>query len=179
MNMKKLLPYAAALLAGLAGYALLQALREQPPAADVALTRLEFTDLDGNRKPLTAWQGKLILLNFWATWCPPCREEIPLFISLQERYGAQGLQIIGVAIDRGEAVTRFRDEMGVNYPLLLGGEEALSTMRLYGNALGVLPYSVVIDPQGRTVASKTGAYRPAELENQILPHLKRPPLARF
>jgi thiol-disulfide isomerase/thioredoxin len=174
---KRLLWVMAALTAAAAGFATHQALRAPAPPQDLALAAIEFTDLDGNPRSLAQWQGKVILLNFWATWCPPCRAEIPLFIALQDRYGAEGLQVVGVAVDRTEAVTRYRHEVGINYPLLLGEKTAAEVMRRYGNIAGALPYSVVIDREGHSVASKLGAYTASELEQQVLPALRKRQIA--
>jgi thiol-disulfide isomerase/thioredoxin len=79
-------------------------------------------DLAGKAQALRQWQGKVLVLNFWAPWCPPCREEIPDFIRLQERHGQAGLQFVGVALDDPDKVAAFVDETGINYPILLGGD---------------------------------------------------------
>jgi thiol-disulfide isomerase/thioredoxin len=76
-------------------------------------------DVEGNAQALRQWQGKVVVLNFWAPWCPPCRQEIPGFIRLQQRLGAQGLQFVGVALDAPAKVRAFVAETGVNYPILL------------------------------------------------------------
>ncbi len=127
---------------------------------------VEFTLPDVNDKPhnINQWRGKLIILNFWATWCPPCRKEIPVFIAMQEKYGDKGLQIIGVAIDKKQDVINFQDFNFINYPVLVGQEEVMTIMRQYGNRLGALPYSVVIGPQGRILGRKVGDYKRSELE---------------
>jgi len=161
--------FAAALLIAAAGFGLYQYQQSIPGLGTgiVALDDFEFGDLEGRRRNLAEWRGKLVLLNFWATWCPPCREEIPLFIDMQNRYGGNGLQIIGVAIDQPEAVVRYRDSVGMNYPVLLGESAGLGAMTRLGNGRGALPYSVIIDPSGRALSTRIGAYRPAELENLL------------
>jgi len=113
---------------------------------------------DSNEKVrhIKEWHGKIILLNFWATWCPPCRKEMPAFIELQKKYQSQGLQIIGVAVDDVESVNKFAKKIGVNYPLLVGSMEASELSRVYGNAGGQLPYTVFINRQGQLVAVKRG-----------------------
>jgi len=108
-------------------------------------------DLEGKQRSIGEWDGQVILLNFWASWCPPCRREIPAFIDVQEDYREQGLRIIGVAIDDRQAVVDFTDPMGVNYPILLGGEEGIGIAEAYGNRMGVLPYTVLIDRDGHIV----------------------------
>ena len=135
-------------------------------AAAMPKQMVEFTlpDIDGKLHNINQWRGKLILLNFWATWCPPCREEIPLFIDMQEKYGKRGLQIIGVAIDSKQAVENYPDFAFMNYPVLIGQEKVMAIMKQYGNRIGSLPYSVVIDPQGRVLGRKIGAYKRSEIE---------------
>ncbi len=129
-------------------------------------TMVDFTlpDLDGKPRHLADWKGKFLIVNFWATWCPPCRKEIPLFIDMQTKYGKRGLQIIGVAVDKKKDVMNFRDFNFINYPILSGQEDAMNIMAKYGDHIGSLPYSVVIDQQGRVLGRKVGAYQPAELQ---------------
>jgi thiol-disulfide isomerase/thioredoxin len=169
----------AALASGYFVAALLRGPDTTPPAAPTAALpaeMIDFTlpDLDGRPHPLSEWKGKLIVLNFWATWCPPCRDEIPLFIEMQEKYGARGLQIVGVAIDKKEDIASFRDFNFISYPLLYGQEEVLKLMASYGNRIGSLPYSVVIGRDGKVLGRKVGAYGHAELDallDSLLPAL--------
>jgi thiol-disulfide isomerase/thioredoxin len=142
---------------------------EPSQAAAMPKTMVNFTlpGVDGVPRQLSEWRGKLIVLNFWATWCPPCREEIPLFINMQEKYGTRGLQIIGVAIDKLEDVKNFQGFDAINYPVLVGQEEVMALMQRYGNRIGSLPYSVVIDRQGRVLSRRIGAYQPAEIETLL------------
>ena len=92
--------------------------------------------------------NKVILLNFWATWCPPCRKEIPDFIRLHNEFQNQGFSVVGLAIDKQEKVTAFGKEMGINYPSLIVEKEGYSLMEEYGSPHGALPYSVILDKQG-------------------------------
>jgi peroxiredoxin len=128
-------------------------------------------DLAGKTHSLASWRGKVVLLNFWATWCPPCRREIPLFIDLQRRYEKQGLQIVGISIDNPEAVARYWQEMSINYPLLIADETTYELMAAYGNRQGGLPYSVLIAADGRIAEVKIGAYSREELETALKPLL--------
>ena len=122
----------------------------KPAVAKIGAYRPEFSlpDLDGKMRQLSEWDGKVLVINFWATWCPPCRKETPAFVELQEKYGAQGLQFIGVAIDEKDNVIDFADTYGVNYPMLLGDLEAINTSKAYGNRFGTLPYTVIVDRKG-------------------------------
>lgn len=128
-------------------------------------------DLAGREQGLKQWQGKVLLVNFWAPWCPPCRKEIPGFIRLQERLGGQGLQFVGVALDEADKVQAYAGQMGINYPLLLGGAEGLLLSQAAGNRLGGLPYSVLFDRRGNPVATLTGEVSEARLEALVRPLL--------
>lgn len=130
-----------------------------------------FKDLDDKLQSLAQWRGKVVVLNFWAPWCPPCREEMPDFIKLQDKYHERGLVFIGVALDEKIKVQAFADEIGVNYPILLGEMEAVDLAKKIGNRLGGLPFTVVIDRNGRIVASEVGGLTLARLEKIVLPLL--------
>ena len=170
---RNLLLLAAALAALAAGYfAALWWLRA--PAVDTApgaAVEFRLPDLDGRERGPAEWRGRVLVLNFWATWCPPCREEIPLFIALQKQHGTEGLQFLGVALDEPEAVRQYVVEMSMNYPTLLGSDDALELMERYGNRSGSLPYSVVFDRGGRIVARKLGAFKRTDLESLLSPLL--------
>jgi thiol-disulfide isomerase/thioredoxin len=128
-------------------------------------------DLANRPQPIRQWQGKLLVLNFWAPWCPPCREEIPGFIRLQAKYGDRGVQFLGVALDAADRVRAFADQAGIPYPILLGDAGAAELARAAGNRLGGLPYTVVFDRQGRPVATLTGGVDEARLEMLLKPML--------
>jgi thiol-disulfide isomerase/thioredoxin len=103
---------------------------------------------DGKPRDISEWDGKILVVNFWATWCPPCRKEMPMFVKMQEQYRQQGLQFIGVAIDDRDKVQDFMDTVGVNYPMLIGAQDAIDAAKAYGDRFGALPYSVIIDRDG-------------------------------
>lgn len=137
--------------------------------ADVWAARLP--DLADHEQALAQWQGKVLVVNFWAPWCPPCRAEIPAFIRLQERYDKQGLQFVGIALDEKDKVQAFADQFGINYPLLLGGPGAVMLSQNAGNRLGGLPYTVLFDRKGNAVATLSGEVREARLEALLKPLL--------
>lgn len=120
--------------------------------------RPEFSlpDLQGNTRHIKEWDGKFIVLNFWATWCTPCRKEIPEFIELQQEYASSNLQFIGVAIDDEISVDQFAMEMGINYPNLIANMQGIELARRYGNKIGALPYSVIINPNGHIIFRQVG-----------------------
>lgn len=128
-------------------------------------------DLKGDNQPLAQWRGKVLIVNFWATWCPPCREEIPQFIKVQEKYRKRGLVFVGVAVDKKDAVSAYADEIGINYPVLLGGLEAIELSRKAGNRAGALPFTLIIDRTGKIIATELGGLTQAKLEPIIDPLL--------
>jgi thiol-disulfide isomerase/thioredoxin len=105
----------------------------------------------------------VIVANFWATWCVPCREEMPHFVKMQEQYGKRGLTFVGIAIDKPERVSRFAAEIGVNYPLLVGDMSVFELARKAGNLGDLLPYTVIFDRTGKIVARRAGIYTEASL----------------
>lgn len=131
--------------------------------------RPDFTlpDLDGKMRSISEWDGKVIALNFWATWCPPCLKEVPEFVLLQTRYQAQGLQFIGIALQRPEEVRDFVAQNGMNYPVLAGELEVIKLAEAYGNHIGALPYTVIIDRNGQVAHVKPGILPTEEAESII------------
>ncbi len=139
----------AMILAGGSGFAVHKYLNNKKMQANpvIGLQRIEFAaiDLNGQLRDIKEWDGKIIFLNFWATWCPPCKKEIPAFIDLQKAYGKQGFQIVSIAIDDEEAVREYAQEMGMNYPILVAQGDGAMLAKRYGNGIGVLPYTVIIN----------------------------------
>lgn len=126
---------------------------------------------EGGAPTLEQWRGRVLVVNFWATWCAPCREEIPVFVRLQERHGPRGLQFVGIAFDQPDKVAEFAREFRVNYPLLLGGLDTMELLREAGNRAGVLPYTLVIDRQGKVVSREPGGLKETRLEGLLQPLL--------
>lgn len=133
--------------------------------------KAQLADVKGTSASLEQWRGSVLVVNYWATWCAPCREEIPVFVRLQGRYGSRGLQFVGIAIDQPEKVAEFAREFHINYPLLLGGVEAIELLRQVGNRAGVLPYTLVIDRKGNLVSREPGGLKEPKLERLIQPLL--------
>ncbi|MBN1377760.1 MAG: TlpA family protein disulfide reductase [Gammaproteobacteria bacterium] len=129
-----------------------------------------LTDIDGKLHRISEWDGRTLLLNFWATWCPPCREEIPTFNAMQAEFAEQGFSVIGIALDELQNVKSFAKNTPLNYSVLIGQTSADEVLRRYGNTTGGLPYSVFIDKNGliRMIyaggALDEGALRPYLLE---------------
>lgn len=141
------------------------------PASAEALFQASFSDMDGKRQAMAQWRGKVMVVNFWATWCPPCRTEIPEFVKMQEKYRQYGLIFVGIAIDQKDKVRAFADETGINYPSLLGELEGVEISRKSGNRLGGLPFTLFIDRQGKIVATEVGELTQAKLEALVKPLL--------
>jgi thiol-disulfide isomerase/thioredoxin len=140
-------------------------------AAAERLYAARLADMQGTPQPLEQWRGRVLVVNFWATWCAPCRAEIPGFVRLQERHGSRGLQFVGIAIDQPGKVADFAREFGINYPLLIGGMESLDLLRQAGNRQAVLPYTVVIDRHGKVASRQPGGLTEARLEDLVKPLL--------
>ncbi len=143
----------------------------QPPASATDLMRAALPDLTGQSQPLNQWQGRVLVVNFWATWCAPCREEIPALIRVQNKLGPQGLQIIGIAIDQLERVKPYSAAMRINYPILVGELDAMDLAQQAGNPLGGLPFTVVLDRSGKPVRSQLGGLSQEKLERIVQPLL--------
>jgi len=158
---------AAAVAGGLVGALALQA---QSGAAD--LLDAPFRDLSGTGRTLRDWQGRVVVCNFWATWCAPCREEIPMLVAVQEVYAGKGAEIVGIGIDHAAKVVEFAKTYGITYPVLIAEADAIELMRRLGNALGGLPYTVVLDRVGAVAHRRLGALTRAEVEG-VLKHLLR------
>jgi thiol-disulfide isomerase/thioredoxin len=135
------------------------------------LTDLQLPDVSGQQHRLHEWDGKLVLVNFWATWCGPCREEMPLLDRTRHELSAKGLEIIGVAIDDSAAVGAFLKDSPVKYPILVGGDT--DTLYRFGDTGGVLPYSVLFAPGGKVLAQRVGSFSEHGLNRWLEPHLSR------
>jgi peroxiredoxin len=142
----------------------------RPLTASAPAPDFSLESLDGKTMRLSDFRGKAVLLNFWATWCGPCKIEMPWFVDLQNQYGAQGLQIVGVAMDDAskEDIAKFAKDMGVNYPVLIGKEAV-------GNAYGgvpALPETFLIARDGKIMDKIIGLRGKAEIEDAIKQALK-------
>lgn len=137
---------------------------------DVIGTKVEnfsLLDVNGEQRSLSEWQGKIIAINFWATWCGPCREEIPAFVELQEQYANDGLQFIGVALQEADEIRDFLKEFNVNYPSLVGADNVIQIAKQLGNDIGALPYTVIINRDGIISFTRRGPLLKAEAETVI------------
>ena len=130
-----------------------------PPVTAQKLDALYATalpDLDGRVQTLGQWRGKVLVVNYWATWCTPCRDEMPMFSALQARYAARGVQFVGIADDEADKVREFVRQTPVAYPLLIGAVDAFGITAELGNAAMALPFTIVLDRDGKLHAAALG-----------------------
>ena len=141
------------------------ALQSQTGAGE--LLRASFPDLSGHQRRLAEWQGRYLLCNFWATWCGPCREELPLLDSAQQQHAANGLQVVGIAIDTAPNIREYLKVVKIAYPVLVGEAGAIGLMRSLGNGTGGLPFTVALDRNGTVRARRVGAYSEGALRAEL------------
>ena len=118
----------------------------------------EFTlvDRSGTPRSISSWPGKSLIVNFWATWCAPCRREIPLLKQIQDEHQEAGFQVVGVAVDFREDVLAYADEIGIDYPLLIGEEDGLDAINAFGISAVGFPFTAFTDQNGRIVTVHPG-----------------------
>jgi len=157
---------AVALAAAAAGYLVshMQQVFPSDPAAAKQLLALTLPDSDGNAQSLQQWQGKILVVNFWATWCPPCREEMPGFSRLQNKLSGNGVQFVGIGIDSADKIKEFSKLTPVSYPLLVASPGLMALMGQLGNDAGGLPFTVIIGRDGRLEQTQLGIWREADLQ---------------
>lgn len=124
-------------------------------------------DLGGETRTLDDWNGKLRLVNFWATWCAPCRREIPLLKDIQAEHGEAGLQVIGIAVDDLESVADYAAEMEFNYPVLIGQEDAMAAAESFGIDFLGLPFTLVVTPDGQLLNVHVGEFNREQADAMV------------
>ena len=126
-----------------------QVIRSSSAESSDNATDFRFTDQHGEERRFSDWDGKARVVNFWATWCPPCVHEIPMLVSAQESFREHGVQFIGVAVDDPDAAFAMAKELGMNYPTMADSRRTLDLLHAYGNRAAALPFTAFVDPQGR------------------------------
>lgn len=148
---------------------------DQPSASKTRLEQLpafSLPDRDGNIWHAEDWTHKILVLNFWATWCPPCRDEMPIFTKLQKEFSQQDVMFIGIAIDDLEAVEEFIDSYGIDFTILMGNTESVALSERLGNRFSALPYTVIVDKGGRVKLRHAGGVKEEQLR-QVLAELSK------
>lgn len=138
---------------------------------DSPLPAFSLPDISGKQRYSSEWQGKILIINFWATWCPPCKKEIPNFIALQKQYAEKGLQFIGIAIDDKESVDDYLSFVDINYPMLVGNDDAIALSRKLGNLSDSVPFTVFVNRQGRIINIHQGELSTEQILDIITPLL--------
>ncbi len=177
MNRNTLTLAAVALASFVAGgvlYWLLQPASPQNAAASrtpIELHAIPLADLDGSETRLEDWRSKILVVNFWAPWCAPCRREIPALIEAGKTYESRGVRILGIAFDNLEQVRRFAAEYGIDYPLFLAGNRIPMYNAAFDNPSGALPYTVLLDHDLKVVFRHHGELTPQTLQAELEKHL--------
>jgi len=166
MRSARILLLATAILGAAAGGLTYRATQHDRSLNEAAaeLMRVQLPDASGKNQRLAQWRDRVLVINFWATWCEPCREEIPVLIRVQAKYALNDVQIVGISVDSAAKVRKFASEYRIAYPLLIGGLDAIDLTRRLGNNAGGLPFTVVLDRGGKVVKTRLGAISEAELE---------------
>lgn len=123
-----------------------------------------FDDSSGKAQPIAQWRGRTLVVNFWASWCPPCREEMPVFSRLQAKYAANGVQFVGIALDTADNVNKYSQQQTVGYPLLIGGASGGELAQQLGDTSVALPYTVVLGAAGEIKLARLGRVGEEELD---------------
>ena len=169
MKRREALILGAAGAAALAAGAMVGALGTQSASGAGKLLSASFPDLAGRARRLSEWQGRVVLFNFWATWCAPCREEMPILDALAQKYA---FQAVGIGIDSAVKIREFATNYGLRYEMLVAGVEAIRLMKEVGNPSGGLPFSLLLDRAGRIASRKLGAFDRRELEGIVAPAVR-------
>ncbi len=174
-TLKPLLAVALAVGAGLGGYMLAE---DDTPPPPVTLTSTKgktlqtllttpMPDLTGKPQQLTAYKGQVVVINFWATWCPPCRKEMPDLVALQQKFKGQGVQVVGLSIDTAENVKAFQQQYQIPFPLLIAEPEVAQWSTELGNAAAGLPFTLVLDKNGEIRHAQLGQISAPALETLL------------
>ena len=141
------------------------ALQSRSGAAELLAAR--YPDMDGRVRRLLDWRGSVLLCNFWATWCAPCREEVPILVAAKQQWASRGFEVVGIGIDSADKIREFSKTYRVNYPVLVADGSALELLRKLGNQAGGLPYSVILDRTGSITQRHLGPLKASDLSRVL------------
>jgi thiol-disulfide isomerase/thioredoxin len=166
---------ATALAAGAAGGWFAWRRLDDAPASlsSTPLFALTYPDPEDREQALAQWRGRLLVVNFWATWCVPCIEEMPDLQRVRDEYRARNVEVLGIGIDSAAKIREFREKQRITFPLFVAGAGGSELARQLGNTAGALPYTVLVAPDGSVVQRRLGAIKPAELRRWLDTHLGR------
>jgi len=129
------------------------------------LLGITLPDPDGKDQAIAQWKGKILVVNFWATWCAPCREEMPMFMRLQDSQRGKGIQFVGIAVDNADKVRQYASDLKLNYPTLIGGFGAMELSKSLGNSVMALPFTVIVDRSGKVAHTQLGPLKEDQLQS--------------
>jgi thiol-disulfide isomerase/thioredoxin len=167
LRRREVLVLGGAGLAAAAAGALVGAFALQSRSGAAELLAAAFHDLEGRQRRLIEWRGRALLCNFWATWCPPCLEEVPLLVAAKQQLPTNSVEIVGIGIDKADNIREFARNFKINYPVLVAGATAIDLIRRLGNAAAALPFTVLLDRSGTLVHRQLGALSRAELDRLL------------
>ena len=165
---------AIALVSMLVGVLMFNLLQSDSPTTKSVNTEVPFElhsiplfDLSGRQTSIGDWEGEILIVNFWAPWCAPCRREVPSLIKIHREYAQQGVHVLGIAFDSEPQVSRFAADYQINYPLFLGGNRTAMYNAAFGNPSGSLPFTALLDRNQRIVFQHNGELSSAQLREQL------------
>lgn len=139
------------------------------PSTASTLTEFKFPDITGKIRSSKEWQGKILLINFWASWCPPCIKEIPEFIQLQKQLGQQNIQFIGIAVEDRDSALSYTNIDSINYPILIAAEKGITLAQQLGNHINAIPFTLVVDQFGNIVHRHPGEFSKQQILEVVSP----------
>jgi thiol-disulfide isomerase/thioredoxin len=164
---KTLLIIAIGLFMLAAGFGVQKAMSVLHKSKYIPVAEFSLPDNTGKQHAISEWKDKLRVINFWATWCPPCREELPIFVEAQKTYAAKNVQVLGVAIDDAEPVAAFLSKLPVNYPMLVAGQGGIELAFNLGNFASAIPYTIIVDKDNNVVFQHSGEITKLQLQAAI------------
>lgn len=167
---KAILIFAVALIALLSGIGVRMFTESMAQtSSQTILPKFSLPDVSGKPHNIKEWQGKVLVINFWATWCPPCLKEMPEFATIQNEYLAKGLQFIGIALDDPEPVKEFIEKMKISYPILIGQDQGAKLAHDLGNIVDTVPFTVIVNKKGQVIKAHMGELHRDELLKIVKP----------